>query len=578
MPSRLAPFLVALGLLVLSGLGLAGCASASRSGAAGTPDRVTPAAPEPESDEVLEQRAQSHALYANGVLFDLRGRSRRAVESFQAAARLDPSNEVMAWDVAQRCVALRQPDAAIEVLSATAHQAGASGLAWARLAALQLQSGQNEAALVSGTEAIKRDPGVLQGHQAVFLTHLQALELQAAHQTLIEAAPHGGADPEYYIQLAELHALLLAHGTVQREQIQAEMRSVLARAACLPIEDDLLRLRLADAYLAAGDDERATALYEDLLETLPDVGGVREDVRAKLTSIYLRGKDTEAAARELRKLVDADPTNMRAVYLLGSMAFEAGDFEAACDQFRRVLILRPQFEQAYYDLAGALMSLNRPEEAEEVIETARGKFPQSFAMDFLDALTHVRREQYERALTLFTRAEISAQALEPERLTPVFHFQFGAAAERAGDHPLAERHLERCLELDPSFAPAQNYLGYMWAERGENLARAETLIRAAVEAEPENAAYLDSLAWVLFKQDQPAEALPFILRAMEHLEEQDATVYEHLGDIQAALGRTEDAVAAWRRSLEIAPTDRVRERLLEHGVVLGTAEEGTAQP
>jgi len=347
------------------------------------------------------------------------------------------------------------------------------------------------------------------------------------------------------------------------------MRTVLARAAALPIDDPLLRLRLADAFLAAGDDERARVLYEDLLETLPDVGGVREDVRAKLTNIYLRGKDTESAGRELRKLVESDPTNTQALYLLGSMAIDAGEFDAAIDYLRRVLILRPQFEQAYYDLASVLLNLNRPDEAEEVIETARGKFPQSFAMDFIEALTHVRREQYERALTLFTRAEISAQALEPERLTPVFHFQFGAAAERAGDHPLAERHLERCLELDSTFAPAQNYLGYMWAERGENLSRAEALVRSALESEPDNAAYLDSLAWVLFKQDLPAEALVVMLRALDHLEEPDAIVYEHLGDIHESLGRTEDAVAAWTRSMEIEATDRVKDRLLEQGIEMG---------
>jgi len=578
MPPSHVPTCIGLGLLLLAGLGLPGCTNTPPSaGNRGGPTTVTTVAAR-ESDEVLERRAQSHAHYANGVLLEMQGRARRAVASFQDAARLDPANEELAWDVAQRCVALRQPDSAIEVLRATAQQPGASGLAWARLAALQLQSGRPEAALESGTKAIERDPGVLQGHQAVFLSYLQTMQLQEAHQTLLEAAPHGGDDPEYFIQLAELHALLLAHGAFQRDEIQAEMRTLLNRASALPIDDDLLRLRLADAYMAAGDDERATVVYEELLETLPDVGGVRDDVRTKLTSLYLRGKDTEAAARELRKLVDSDPTNMRALYLLGSMAFDAGDFETARGLFLRVLILRPQFEQAYYDLAGVLLSLNRPSEAEEVIETARGKFPQSFAMDFIDALTHVRRGEFDRAITLLTRAEITAQALDPARLTPAFHFQFGAAAERAGDQLLAERHLERCLELDPAFAPAQNYLGYMWAERGENLSRAETLIRAAVEAEPENAAYLDSLAWVLFKQDRPTEALRVMQRAVEHLEEPDATLYEHLGDIHEALGRNDDAVAAWTRSMEIQKTDRVAERLLEHGVVIDSMPEGIEAP
>ena len=106
-----------------------------------------------------------------------------------------------------------------------------------------------------------------------------------------------------------------------------------------------------------------------------------------------------------------------------------------------------------------------------------------------------------------------------------------------------------------------NYLGYMWAEHGEKLDQARELIEKAVKAEPKNAAYLDSLAWVLFKQNQPQEALPYALKAAELSEKPDATVFDHIGDIYAALKQPEKAREAWRKSLSLEPNEEVRKKL-----------------
>jgi len=146
----------------------------------------------------------------------------------------------------------------------------------------------------------------------------------------------------------------------------------------------------------------------------------------------------------------------------------------------------------------------------------------------------------------------------------VFYLQVGAAHERKGDYQMAEKYFEKCLSLKPDYAEAQNYLGYMWAERGTNLVRARELLEQAVKTEPNNAAYLDSLAWVLFKLNEPAAALDQILKAVEHLEQPDATVYDHVGDIQAALGRMDQAREAWRKALEVEPSEAIRKKLESH--------------
>jgi tetratricopeptide (TPR) repeat protein len=87
------------------------------------------------------------------------------------------------------------------------------------------------------------------------------------------------------------------------------------------------------------------------------------------------------------------------------------------------------------------------------------------------------------------------------------------------------------------------------------------LIEKAVKLEPKSAAYVDSLGWVLYKLDRPQEALPQIQKAIALSEEADATLYDHLGDIYAALKQPDKAREAWRKSLAVEPNDQIRKKI-----------------
>jgi tetratricopeptide (TPR) repeat protein len=186
-------------------------------------------------------------------------------------------------------------------------------------------------------------------------------------------------------------------------------------------------------------------------------------------------------------------------------------------------------------------------------------------MEFWTALAFARQKAWAEAIEHFTAAEVIAQATEPERLNQVFYFEVGAACERKGDYVQAEKYFEKCLNLAPDDAEAQNYLGYMYAEQGMKLDRAKELVQKAVRSEPKNPAYLDSLGWILFKLRQPQEALGYILKALELSEKPDPTLYDHLGDIYVALDQLDKARDAWRKSIALDPDSRVLGKLESSG-------------
>src|SRR5256714_14128677 len=111
-----------------------------------------------------------------------------------------------------------------------------------------------------------------------------------------------------------------------------------------------------------------------------------------------------------------------------------------------------------------------------------------------------------------------------------FYFNYGATAEQAGLYQKAADLLRKSIALDPAnSAEACNYLGYMWADHNMNLDEAETMINRALEIEPNNASYLDSLGWVEYRKGKPDQALSDLLRAANTAARDDPVVVERTG-------------------------------------------------
>jgi tetratricopeptide (TPR) repeat protein len=177
----------------------------------------------------------------------------------------------------------------------------------------------------------------------------------------------------------------------------------------------------------------------------------------------------------------------------------------------------------------------------------------------------------------FPEAEAEARKLlqeftQPDEVRRVRH-ALAHVASAARQFDRAEEQLRMILELDPNDASAHNDLGYQLADQGRKLDEAERLIRRAleldrlrktdslknedVEEEDENAAYLDSLAWVLFRRGRLAEAQALLERAVVLPEgAADPIVWDHLGDVYVRLGRTAEAEKAWSTARGLYDTEK----------------------
>lgn len=112
--------------------------------------------------------------------------------------------------------------------------------------------------------------------------------------------------------------------------------------------------------------------------------------------------------------------------------------------------------------------------------------------------------------------------------------------------------LKRALDEDPGNPDALERLARSLAERNENLEEALRLGRSALEAEPENERYLETIGLIYYRLEDPRQALPYLEKASQAGGAGPETL-ELLGDIQAALGNGSAAHESYRRAAQLAP-------------------------
>lgn len=394
--------------------------------------------------------------------------------------------------------------------------------------------------------------------------------------------------------VTDMHAGLLydlaGQGADARRAFEAAMTS-----------DERPPFRLVQAYVSLlrrqGEDEAAGAVLQDYYRDNPN----SELVRAELDEL----RSDEGG----RAIVRSASDGAAEVYFGAAGGFyRQGEPQVALIFSYLALELRPDFEMARFLIGDILDSMGRQDEAIEIFRAideasplyweARMRVAESLAAlgradeaiaEFknLAALREHDPEPLNR-LGDFMRVEerwdeaVAAYREALERIAPddpglwALHYALGISLERSKNWDEAEASLLKALDSQPEHPYLLNYLGYSWADKGINLAKARGMIERAVELRPTDGYIVDSLGWVLYRAGEYPEAVKHLERAVE-LRPTDPVINDHLGDAYWQVGRHQEARFQWQRALSFgsgAESDTTIRSKIEHG--MGARSE--AQP
>lgn len=294
------------------------------------------------------------------------------------------------------------------------------------------------------------------------------------------------------------------------------------------------------------------------------VKGREKEKFLALARYFASLNDDVNVARIWKNLIDMPgfPANGAPLLVYAAQLSRAGSSAKLLAAQEKAFISKPHDPFVAVALARVYWQCSRHEEACKVLEG----FPNDPEILLFSGGISMSIRHFEKALNAFLKADL---LLDQKKFAPVRNkkipltkkgeillsfirrqMQIALCADHLGKYALMEKHLKKLLAEDPGNATALNFLSYSFAQRNLRLSFAESLVKLSLEKEPDNYAFLDTLAWVKYRKKEWKEAQKYILKAMEKCgKDVDSVILDHAGDIYYAQGKKKDAVKYWQQAL-----------------------------
>lgn len=532
----------------------------------------------------------------------------RAVEQFQAILKIEPDDTFSALWLARLYRFQNRHDEAEKVLRGVLQHDSENGPALEQLSQLLVDEGRSQDAidLLEKAASDSSSPDVYDLLGDAYAQQKNYAKAETAYQKAVDEDPddpghrHGLAQAllsqDKYAQALTQYTKLteLEPGTAENYLRVAQLDRRLGKFA--EAEASLVKAKqlspgslevLYNQALLYEDQAR----YDDAVKVLTDaIAGIKsqtttEDNSNALAILY---EQLGHAYRQQRKFPEAVQTyqemekmgpdsQKRAQLLLIDTYRDSRQIDAAIGEAKKALDASPKDPGITVSLALLYGEKAQTAQGTKLLETLLqgNEADQEIYIDM--AQVQERGRQYSEAEQSAQKAEqIAKQSGEKETAW----YMLGAIYERQKKFELAEQQFRKVLDVNPNNAPVLNYYGYMLANRGIRLEEATSLIQHAVDQEPNNGAYLDSLGWAYYKQNKLSEAQEYLEKAVVR-EGSDPTILSHLGDVYLKLGRNERAaelleqsLAQWQKAL---PADYEADKVSEIDAQLKTLKKRLAQ-
>jgi tetratricopeptide (TPR) repeat protein len=460
----------------------------------------------------------------------------------------EPYSEIALATLAALYTERGEHDKATKLLEdATAHVSsarlfGALGYAYE-------QSDQTDKAIEAYRRALSQDNEKVEIRRRLAEALLRADRYDEAlteYKALAEANPE---DADAYLRLSQIY---------RQQHRYADAHAAIEEAKKAAPDNLEVNFNEAVLYEVEGNYDGALAVLSELLSRVTSPSGEYTDqekrtrgiVLERLGATYRQAENYDQAVKSFEMMLSLDEDTARRGYAqIGETYRQSREYDKGIAILRQGRERFPDDRDLTTQLA---MLFSESGDLASAVHLLQGLA--DTAKDDADArqVQMALAQVYEHSKKW---PEAEAAIAQAEKLSSndtdlqYVYFLRGAVYERQKLYDKAEAEFRKVLALNPDSAITLNYLGYMLADNNTKLQEALTLLKHAVELEPTNGAYLDSLGWAYYRLDNLEQAEKYLVEASERLS-REATIHDHLGDLYYKTGRLHQAEQAWERARE----------------------------
>ena len=379
-------------------------------------------------------------------------------------------------------------------------------------------------------------------------------------------------ESKYVIALAELKKidqdfkgamkLYLAAYSIDPERL--ELLEVAGRFAIQIDDEEMAKNIFKKLSEIDFNQSRFLSIYIDLLsrsksfqegitfiEELNKKHGDSIDRKAQLALLHYRSGAKDKAVRLFRSLIQNSPENPNYYFSLFDIYMEENNISEATDLGDKLIANFPEEWRGYYSRALVFMNQSNSKAVLELLLPVSETFNTIFPIQYLLGISNNQLKKYVEAEKYFVNALI----IKPDS-SNVLH-SMGILYDEIEQFQKSDKIYLKLISIDSTDAQAFNNYAYSLVERDFELKKALTLAEKAVELEPNNPSYLDTIGWIHFKQNNIKKAKYYIELSLK-ISEENATVLEHLGDILMKIDKFDEAISLYKRALLL---DKSNQRL-----------------
>ena len=530
----------------------------------------------PAVSQVISNSSRYNAFFLEAICERAKGNSDAAFDLLRHCVEIDSTKSEAYYYLSQYYGALKQKDKAIACIEKAAALEPSNSTYQETLANayINLHQYDKAAAVLESLYDKHRDRDDVLG--VLIQLYEEQHEYEAAIKTLTLLETVEGkserlsyAKSNFYTQLGDKKAAI------------AEMKHL---ADQYP-NDQNYRGLYANALFVNGQKKKALEIYDDILRIEPDN---RNALMALLAYEKDEGDPDKADALTEKVLLSKNITSQDRILLMrqeiGQSEQEGGDSTRVLYLFRKMLD-QPQMDADIAILCATYMNLKQmpndtisgvleqvlkvaPDNAAarlqlvsyawqandmnriiSLCQDARQYNPDEMAFYYYQGIAYYREGQLDQALNAFHNGiGVITQQSDPDIVSD-FYAVMGDILHQKGNDKEAFAAYDSCLVWkDDNYGCLNNYAYYL-SEKGIQLDKAEQMSYRVIKAEPKNATYLDTYAWILFKQGRYTEAKIYIDQTLQCDSDTSAVLLEHAGDIYYFAGEKERAVDFWQQAL-----------------------------
>jgi len=510
----------------------------------------------PQSQEILKKAIEQYEAISRlepksvedhillGRLYRLNNELLKAENEFKTAVSLDPGSEEALTTLAYLYNEEGDSKRAAQVLSTVPDSQRSSKL-YSALGYTYEQQKDYKNAITAYKKAVDSDPDNLDATRGLAQNLLNDNQTDAAleqFKTIVEADPH---DVQSLMRIAE----------IQRRNGKFDDALTTLKKAEGEVQDSLeVPYNMAVIYQAQGKFDEAIQILNNLLQKSEKTDGSysasernnRAVFLERLGTIYRDTGKTQLAADTFRKmLILGDDNVTRAYQQLIDTYREAKQWKEATAVSQEAVNKLPKDRNLKMVLAGQLADTGQADQGITMMKGLLKGTPEDREVYVSLAQMYSRLKRWPDAEEAITKA---AQLSKKQEEKDYVSFVAGSIYERQKKYDRAEEEFKKVLAGDPNNAVTLNYLGYMLADRGIRLEEALGYVKKAIQLDPQNGAYLDSLGWAYYKLGNYELAEENLRKAIERTQN-DPTVLDHMGDLLQKTERLKLATGYWERAL-----------------------------